>query len=153
MMLSARNQQRVLAAMYHALRQSDPRLVARFTTFTRLTSAEAIPPFERVRAWPLAWLTWLVSGLKRGRRLVVRHFTRPGRRPGEASPRLQRVVFIPVAAALLLVVALLLLTIGGAGTRCTPPHAAGQRSTSGTSVPQLAAPASCTAAQPPASGR
>jgi hypothetical protein len=150
MILTVRRQQRMLAAMHSALRDSDPRLVARFATFTRLNAGEKIPRIERVRAWPLGWL-------RAAGRLVARHFTRPGLRPGWASRRLQGAVFIPVAAALLLAV-VLLLAIGGARARCTPRRAAaqsaaGQHERSVVAMPQLAAAPACPPVPVPATRR
>lgn len=112
MMLSARYQQRVLAAMYNALRQSDPRLVARYTIFSRLTSDEAIPPIERVRAWPLRWLATCLAVLARCRPWR----RRPG---GKPSRHLQAVLFIPLAAAAMLAL-LMLVAHGGPQPACTP---------------------------------
>jgi hypothetical protein len=154
-LFTARRQQRTLAAMHSALRDSDPHLVARFATFTRRNAAAKIPGIERVRAWPVGWP-------RAGGRLVARHFTRLGRRLGWASGRLRGAVFIPVAAAVLLAV-VLLLAIGGARARCTPRRAAGQstagqraaglRTATATVMPQLAAAPGCPPGPPPASGR
>jgi hypothetical protein len=144
MILTTRRQQRMLAAMHSTLRDSDPRLVARFATFTRLNAGEKIPRIERVGAWPPGWL-------RVGGDAVARHFTRPGLRPGGAGRRLQGAVFIPVAAALLLAV-VLLLAIGGGRARCTPQRAAG-RSTAPAAPPQLAAAPGCSPGPVPTSGR
>ena len=65
MILTSRRQQRVLTAMHTALRRSDPRLVAKFMIFTRLTKDEAIPSVERVKRKRLGWLTLTVRGLAR----------------------------------------------------------------------------------------
>jgi len=48
MLVRTRRQRRALAEMQRSLSRSDPRLVARFSLFTRLTMNEAIPPFERL---------------------------------------------------------------------------------------------------------
>ena len=55
MILTTRRQQRILAEIRYALRRSDPRLVARFGTFTRLTQDEEMPRAERIRSWPPRW--------------------------------------------------------------------------------------------------
>jgi hypothetical protein len=127
MILTTRRQRRVLAAMRSSLRDSDPRLVARFAVFTRLTADEEIPGTERVRCWPF-------RRLRADGRLIARHFTRPGLRPGKASPWLQGAVFIPLAAVLLLVVALL-LAWSGTRTRCAPPRAGRQQMAPATVMP------------------
>ena len=150
MILTVRRQQRVLTAMLHSLRDSDPRLVARFTVFSRLTADEEIPRFERVRTGPLGWLARPAGQLRSGGRLIARHFTRPGLRPGKAASWLHAAVFIPLAAVLLLVVTLLLAT-SGAHARCAAPRAGGQRTASVTAVP-LSGAASCTSGQVPGFG-
>ncbi|MGH3158386.1 MAG: hypothetical protein ACRDNF_17680 [Streptosporangiaceae bacterium] len=63
MILTSRRQQRMLAAIHSSLRRSDPRLVAKFTMFTRLTRDEAIPAVERVRLTPLGWLRFIARGV------------------------------------------------------------------------------------------
>ena len=55
MILTTRRQQRMLAEIRSALRRSDPRLVARFSVFTRLTQDEEMPRAERIRSWPRRW--------------------------------------------------------------------------------------------------
>jgi hypothetical protein len=124
MILTVRRQQQVLAAMRGSLRDSDPHLVGRFATFTRLTADEEMPGIERVRARPPAWL--------RTRARPGRPVRKPVCRPVR---RLQVAVFIPVAAGLLLVVALLLV-ISGARTRCTGPRAAGQGAARAAAAPR-----------------
>jgi len=63
--LTSRHQQRVLADMRSTLRRSDPRLVARFAAFTRLTEDEEIPSVERVRAGWLGWALAILRGCRR----------------------------------------------------------------------------------------
>jgi hypothetical protein len=89
------------------LRDSDPRLVALFSIFTRLTWDEEMPRIEEVRA-RLArfggWLAWRT-------RPIRRHIPRP-------SARVKTILFFPAALA---AVACALL-IGGSGPavhRCT----------------------------------
>jgi hypothetical protein len=53
MIITSRRQRRALTEIVRALRSSDPRLVARFTMFTRLTEDEQMPPLERMGPWPL----------------------------------------------------------------------------------------------------
>ena len=124
MILTVRRQQSLLAAMHSSLRDSDPRLVGTFATFTRLTVGEDMPGTERVRARPPAWL--------RTRARPSRPLCRPVCKPVR---RLQVAVFIPVTAGLLLVVALLLV-ISGARTRCTTPRAAAQGTARAVTAPQ-----------------
>jgi hypothetical protein len=63
MILTSRRQQRVLNAMHGLLRESDPRLVARFTLFAELTGDTAMPAVERVRGKPLRRLGSALHGL------------------------------------------------------------------------------------------
>jgi hypothetical protein len=94
MILTSRRQQRVLAEIRDALRGSDPRLVAKFSMFTRLTQDEEIPRFERVRASPLRWAV-------------------PGRlRPGA-------ILFVPALVAALLGIMLVLATARPAASCAT----------------------------------
>lgn len=139
-MFSIRHQQRVLAAMYSALRQSDPRLVARFTTFTRLTSDEAIPPIERVRAWPLRWLARCLA-------VLARCLPRPVRRADKPPRHIQAALFIPLAAAAMLVV-VMLVTQPGPPPTCSPARGAQltSRTASGQPPPGPVPPAGALAA-------
>src|SRR5215475_3173433 len=52
-------QLRVLEHIDHALRRSDPRLVALYAIFTRLAQAEEMPRFEQLRYGLRARLAWL----------------------------------------------------------------------------------------------
>jgi hypothetical protein len=104
MILTSRRQQRVLAAMYSSLRRSDPRLVAKFTIFTRLTKDEAMPPVEHVKRKRLGWLSLTVRGL-------ARRWLRW---------RLRGLVFISAAAALLAI--MILVGQGQARGGCVPAH-------------------------------
>lgn len=134
MILTSRRQHRVLTAMQDSLRKSDPRLVARFTMFTRLTRDEAIPQVERVRPEPLRWVTSaLHHGPGRRRRVRDRRAvtvgppavaTVQGRPPAIIRNRMQTALFFPLIAAALLAV-VLLLGRGEARASC-PPARAGQ---------------------------
>jgi hypothetical protein len=110
MILTSRRQQRVLTAMHSALRRSDPRLVAKFMIFTRLTKDEAIPLVERIRRKRLGWLIlgWLTSTV----RGLTRRFLRWPRRS---------LIFIPAAAAAVLAV-VILAAQGQAQGSCVPVH-------------------------------
>jgi len=101
------SQQRTLNRIDRMLRDSDPRLVALFSIFTRLTWEEEMPRIEEVRA-RLArfggWLAWRT-------RPIRRRIPRP-------SARVKAILFFPAALA---AVACALL-IGGSGPavhRCT----------------------------------
>jgi hypothetical protein len=106
MILTSRRQQRVLTAMHSALRRSDPRLVAKFMIFTRLTKDEAIPTVEHVKRKRLGWLTLTARSL-------VRRWLRWRRRG---------LVLLPAAAAAVLVV-VILIGQGQAQGSCTPVRA------------------------------
>jgi hypothetical protein len=107
MILTSRRQQRVLTAMHSSLRRSDPRLVAKFMIFTRLTRDEAIPSVEHVKRKRLSWLRLTVRGL-------VRRWLRW---------RLRGLLLIPAAAAALLAV-VILIGQGRAQGSCVPAHTA-----------------------------
>jgi hypothetical protein len=112
MILTSRRQQRALAEMRDALRGSDPRLVAKFTMFTRLTEDEEIPRFERMRASPLGWA---VSAIRARRRRTGRSMRRPAwaaRLPAAAAGRrrLSAILFVPALVAALLGIVLVLAT-------------------------------------------
>jgi hypothetical protein len=106
MILTSRRQQRVLTAMHSSLRRSDPRLVAKFMIFTRLTKDEAIPAVEHVKRKRLGWLRLTVRGL-------VRRWFRW---------RLRGLLLIPAAAAALLAVVILIGQDHAQGS-CTPIRA------------------------------
>lgn len=115
MIVRTRRQRRVLAEMQRSLSRSDPRLVARFSVFTRLTMNEAIPPFERLGGWAArrpAVVTW-----RRRRRAAGV----PARWP------IAGMLLIPV----LMLMVTLLVTLGGhSAPGCASPKAAagpGQR--------------------------
>jgi hypothetical protein len=107
MILTGRREHRVLDTMHCSLRETDPRLVARFTMFTRMNRDKALPTVERVR---LRWLRWMPALL----RAVTRHWRRS---------RLRSAVLIPVAAAAMLAVILLVMA-GQSQASCTPARAA-----------------------------
>ncbi|HEY2579007.1 MAG TPA: hypothetical protein VGI74_22090 [Streptosporangiaceae bacterium] len=106
MILTTRWQHRALSAMYSSLRRSDPRLVATFLTFTRLTSDEAIPPFERIKAGPLRWLR---GAIRYAGRRWRRALGQPGRGVRWAMGGL---LFIPAAAAAMYAIALVMSAKG-----------------------------------------
>ena len=101
MILTTRRQQRILAEIRRALRRSDPRLVARFSTFTRLTQDEEMPRAERIRSWPPRWAVFAF-----------------GRRPRAISRRLAAIVVIPAMAAVLISVPFI-VGHGRAAMNCT----------------------------------
>jgi hypothetical protein len=131
MILTGRRQQRMLAAIHHSLHRSDPRLVAKFIMFTRLTKDEAIPAVERVRLTPLGWLRLAVRGVThrwhhrwhrwRGRGRMAGPW--PDREAGRqgVGRRLGGLLFFPAAIAALLAVALL-TNQGQAQGSCVPAH-------------------------------
>jgi hypothetical protein len=110
MILTSRRQHRVLTAMHGSLRRSDPRLVAKFMIFTRLTKDEAIPAVERVKRKRLGWLIlgWLTSTVRR----LARRFLRWRRRG---------LLLIPAAAAALVAV-VIVVGQGQARGSCAPAH-------------------------------
>lgn len=117
MILTSRRQQRVLAAMQDSLRESDPRLVARFTVFMQLTGDEAMPGTERLRHRPLRWLVSAVRGMIYRRRLAAyRNRAARASRKDRARWRLGGVLFIPAAAMAMLIVVMLLNQGQGRGT-------------------------------------
>ena len=101
MILTTRRQQRILAEIRHALRHSDPRLVARFGTFTRLTQDEEMPRAERIRSWPPRWAVVAFGG-----------------RPRVISRLLAAIVIIPAMAAVLISVPFI-VSHGRAAMNCT----------------------------------
>jgi hypothetical protein len=129
MILTSRRQQRMLAAIHHSLRTSDPRLVAKFIIFTRLTKDEAIPAVERVRLTPLGWLRFAVRGVThrwhhrwrrwRGHRNTGGPWPAREARSGGVGRRLGGLLFFPAAIAALLAVALL-TNQGQAQGNCAP---------------------------------
>ena len=113
MIVRTRWQYRVLAEMQRALRCSDPRLVARFTIFTRLTLDEDIPPFERVRSWI-------------GRRavMIVRRRPRIRRRDARARWRLGGILVGAATLVGLFAFVLVTGTVGHTSPNCAPAAAA-----------------------------
>lgn len=101
MILTTRRQHRILSAMYSSLRSSDPRMVATFLMFTRLTSDEAMPPGERIKAGPRRLLRSMIRGAARRWRRVV---SRPGCNLREA---VGSALFVLAAAAGMYAIALL----------------------------------------------
>jgi hypothetical protein len=94
------SQQRTLNRIDRMLRDSDPRLVALFSIFTRLTWEEEIPRIEEIRARLARFGGWLA----RRTRPVRRRVPRP-------STRVKAILLFPAALA---AVACALL-IGGSG--------------------------------------
>jgi hypothetical protein len=111
MILTSRRQQRVLTAMHSSLHRSDPRLVAKFMIFTRLTRDEAIPTVEHVKRKQLACLTLAA-------RVLLRRWLRW---------RLRGLTLIPAAVAGLVAV-VILVGQGQAQGSCLPPARAGSQS-------------------------
>lgn len=101
MILTTRRQHRILSAMYSSLRRSDPRLVATFLMFTRLTSDEAIPPIERIKAGPRRWIRNLT-------RYATHRWRRAVHQPGGLRWALSCLLFWPAAAAAMYAVALVM---------------------------------------------
>lgn len=105
MIVRTRRQRRALAEMQRSLSRSDPRLVARFSLFTRLTMDEAIPPFERVSGW----------AARRPVMVIRRRWSRAA--GGPARWTVAGMLLIP----LLMVMLTLLVTLGGhPGPECGP---------------------------------
>jgi hypothetical protein len=109
MIITTRRQHRILAEIRRALRRSDPRLVARFTMFSRLTQDEEMPRVERIRPGPLRW--------------VVSAF---GRRVGGITRRVAAIAVIPAMAGILISVPFI-LGHGRAAVSCTRGAAARAR--------------------------
>jgi hypothetical protein len=93
-------QQRMLDRIDRVLRDSDPRLAALFSTFTRLTWDEEMPRIEEVRARLARFGGWIARRTEPVRRRIPR-----------PSDRVKAVLFFPMALA---AVACALL-IGGSG--------------------------------------
>jgi|SRR5579875_889937 len=117
MILTGRRQRRVLDTMHTALRASDPRLVATFATFTRLTKDEAIPQIERVRATLLNWLRSVLRHPWRHLRRFRIQMTRPRNR------RLAGALFLPTLAAGMFAM-VLLMSQGQPQADCPAAHTA-----------------------------
>jgi hypothetical protein len=82
------SQERVLDRIEGRLRDSDPRLMALFTIFTRLTREEEMPRIEELRALLTRfriWFSWHTAPLRR----IARR----------RSERMRAVVFFPMALA------------------------------------------------------
>lgn len=158
MILTSRRQQRVLTAMQDSLRKSDPRLVARFTMFSRLTRDEAIPQVERVRTKPLrSVISALHRGPRRRRRVGDRRLvtagtrgvaTVQGRPPAIIRSRMQTALFFPLIAATLVAI-VLLLGRGEARGSCQPARSAPTGAATHVAAPprQYATGSACPASQ------
>ncbi len=100
------SQERVLSRIESLLRDSDPRLMALFTIFTRLTREEEMPRIEDLRALLTRfrlWFSWHTAPL---RRLAKRR-----------SERMQAIVFFPMALAAMSCA--LIISVGSHGApRC-----------------------------------
>jgi hypothetical protein len=130
MILTTRRQHRILAEILRALRHSDPRLVARFTMFTRLTQDEEMPRVERIGPWPLRWVV-----------------SATGRRVGAISHRLAAIAVIPALAGMLISVPFI-LGHGRAAASCTRAAVARARTQPRAFPPPIWAMPSCRAAEP-----
>lgn len=100
------SQRRMLDRIDRMLRDSDPRLAALFSTFTRLTWDEEMPRVEEVRARLARFGGWMA----RRTEPVRRHIPHP-------SARLKAILFFPAALATL-ACALLFGSSGQAVHRC-----------------------------------
>ena len=94
------SQRRILDRIDRTLRDSDPRLAALFSIFTRLTWDEEIPRIEEVRARLARFGGWIARRTRAGPRRIPR-----------PSDRVKAILFFPAALA---AVACALL-IGGSG--------------------------------------
>lgn len=153
MILTSRRQQRVLAAMQGSLRESDPRLVARFTMFTELTGNAAMPAVERVRLKPLRRLAAAVRGLARRRRWARRRNRLAREARGDrARWRLGGAVLIPALAVAMLAV-VMLVGQGKAQGSCTSVRTGARTSAPAQASPGRGGPmvATCPAGQVPTS--
>jgi hypothetical protein len=100
------SQQRMLDRIDRMLRDSDPRLVALFAIFTRLTWDEEMPRLEQIRARRAGISGWLARR------------TEPVRRRTPRVPRrLKAILFYPAALAAV-ACALLIGSSGPAAHRC-----------------------------------
>lgn len=129
MIITTRRQHRILAEIRRALRHTDPRLVARFTMFTRLTQDEAMPRAERIRPGPLRW--------------VVSAF---GRRVGAITRRVAAIAVIPTMAAVLISVPFI-LGHGRAAASCTRAAVARVRAQTRAFPPPIWTASACRAAE------
>lgn len=128
MIITTRRQHRILTEIRRALRRSDPRLVARFTMFTRLAQGEEMPRVERIRPGPLRW--------------VVSAF---GRRVGGITRRVAAIAVIPAMAGILISVPFI-LGHGRGAVSCTRAAVARARTQSRAFPPPLWTASSCRAA-------
>ena len=128
MILTTRRQHRILAEIRRALRHSDPRLVARFTMFTRLNHDKQMPLVERIGPWPLRWVV-----------------SATGRRVGEISRRLAAIAVIPALAGMLISVPFILSH--GRAASCTRAAVARARTQPRAFPPPVWAAPSCRAAE------
>lgn len=138
MILTGRRQRRVLETMHTALRASDPRLVATFATFTRLTKDEAIPQIERARATLLNWLQGVLRHPVRHLRLLHIRMTRVRNR------RLAGALFLPALVGGM-VGMVLLMGQGQSQADCPAAHAAATASGQHQTVTRADASTACRA--------
>jgi hypothetical protein len=101
------SQQRMLDRIDLMLRDSDPRLAALFSIFTRLTWGEEMPGIEVIRARLARFGGWIARRTEPVRRRIP-----------HPSDRVKAVVFFPVALAAV-ACALLVGSSGPAVHRCT----------------------------------
>jgi hypothetical protein len=128
MIITTRGQHRILTEIRRALRRSDPRLVARFAMFTRLTQHEEMPRVERIRPGPLRW--------------VVSAF---GRRVGGITRRVAAIAVVPVMAGMLISVPFI-LGHGRTAASCTRAAVARARAQSRAFPPPVWTASTCHAA-------
>jgi len=100
------SQQRTLNRIDRMLRDSDPRLVALFTIFTRLTWDEEIPRIEELRAGLARFGAWIVRRTQPARRRIPR-----------PSAQVKAILLFPAALAAL-ACTILLAGSGPAAHRC-----------------------------------
>jgi hypothetical protein len=132
MILTGRRLRRALAAMHSSLRESDPRLVARFTMFTELADGAAIPTVERVRLALLRRLAFPLRVLARAwprahRRERAGGLLARAARQDQARWWLGGALFVPAALAAMVLV-MIVVNEGPVPPSCVPVHTAGHTS-------------------------
>jgi hypothetical protein len=100
------SQQRTLDRIDRMLRDSDPRLVALFAIFTRLTWDEEIPRIEEIRAGLTRISGWIARRMEAVRRRTPR------------VPRRMKAILVFPAALAAVACALLIGSSGPAAHRC-----------------------------------
>jgi hypothetical protein len=105
-------QQKILDRIEAALRDSDPRLMALFVMFGRLTRDEEMPRVEELKARLVRFRAWAACRTAPVRRLAARR-----------SERIRAVVFFPAALAAM-TCALVIGAGSPSGPRCGPARKA-----------------------------